>query len=47
MGSGSTGRAAIQEGFRFAGMEMDKDYFEIAQKRVEYSYKKTYENGND
>jgi site-specific DNA-methyltransferase (adenine-specific) len=47
MGSGSTGRAAIQEGFRFAGMEMDKDYFEIAQKRVEYSYKKKYENGND
>lgn len=47
MGSGSTGRAAIEEGFRFAGMEMDKDYFEIAQKRIEYSYKKTYENGND
>jgi site-specific DNA-methyltransferase (adenine-specific) len=47
MGSGSTGRAAIQEGFRFAGMEMDKDYFEIAEKRIEYSYKKKYENGND
>lgn len=47
MGSGSTGRAAIEEGFRFAGMEMDKDYFEIAEKRIEYSYKKKYENGND
>ena len=45
MGSGSTGMAAIEEGFRFAGMELDTEYFEIAKARVEYSYKKTYENG--
>jgi site-specific DNA-methyltransferase (adenine-specific) len=43
MGSGSTGCAAIEEGFRFAGMEMDKEYFEIAKARVENSYKNRYE----
>lgn len=47
MGSGSTGCAAIQEGFRFAGMELDAGYFEIAKARIEHYYKKTYENGND
>jgi DNA modification methylase len=36
MGSGSTGCAAIQEGFRFVGMELDEDYFEIATKRIEH-----------
>ena len=36
MGSGSTGCAAIKEGFRFVGMEMDEDYFEIATKRINH-----------
>jgi site-specific DNA-methyltransferase (adenine-specific) len=36
MGSGSTGMAAVKEGFRFCGMEMEKEYFEIAQKRIEH-----------
>jgi DNA modification methylase len=35
MGSGSTGIAARLEGFRFAGMEMDEDYFKIAKARIE------------
>jgi len=35
MGSGSTGIAAQLEGFRFCGMEMDKDYFKIAEARIE------------
>jgi site-specific DNA-methyltransferase (adenine-specific) len=35
MGSGSTGIAAQLEGFRFVGMEMDKDYFKIAEARIE------------
>ena len=35
MGSGSTGVAALFEGFDFIGMELDKDYFEIAKKRIE------------
>ena len=35
MGSGSTGIAARLEGFKFCGMEMDKDYFDIASARIE------------
>ena len=35
MGSGSTGIAARLEGFKFLGMEMDKDYFKIAESRIE------------
>ena len=34
MGSGSTGKAAMSEGFRFTGIELDKDYFDIATARV-------------
>jgi site-specific DNA-methyltransferase (adenine-specific) len=34
MGSGSTGRAAIAEGFRFAGIERDPVYAEIARCRI-------------
>jgi DNA modification methylase len=42
MGSGSTGIAAQLEGFRFCGMELDKDYFKIAEARIENfeSYRK-------
>ncbi len=36
MGSGSTGKAAILEGFRFIGIEIDEQYIEIARKRIEY-----------
>jgi len=39
MGSGSTGVAAQLEGFRFVGMEMDPDYFKIAEARIS-SYEK-------
>lgn len=35
MGSGSTGIAARLEGFKFLGMELDKDYFKIAESRIE------------
>ena len=35
MGSGSTGIAAQLEGFRFCGMEMDEEYFKIAEARIE------------
>ena len=34
MGSGSTGIAAKDEGFEFIGIEREKDYFEIAERRV-------------
>ena len=35
MGSGSTGKAAIREGFSFIGIELDPEYAEIARKRIE------------
>lgn len=34
MGSGSTGVAALEEGFHFIGIERDPDYFKIAQARI-------------
>ncbi len=34
MGSGSTGMAAKSEGFKFVGMEMDEEYFKIAEARI-------------
>ena len=35
MGSGSTGMAAKDEGFDFIGIEKAKEYFEIAEARIE------------
>lgn len=34
MGSGSTGKAAKLEGFRFIGIEREAEYLEIAQARI-------------
>lgn len=34
MGSGSTGKAAILEGFRFIGIEREAEYVEIARARI-------------
>ena len=34
MGSGSTGMAAKDEGFEFIGIEREKEYFEVAEKRI-------------
>ena len=34
MGSGSTGMACKDEGFEFIGIEKEKEYFEIAEKRI-------------
>lgn len=34
MGSGSTGRGAVLEGFDFIGIEMDAGYFDIADARI-------------
>ena len=39
MGSGTTGVAAIKEGRRFIGIEIDPDYFEIAVQRVSEAQK--------
>ena len=34
MGSGSTGKAAVREGFRFIGIDMAAEYVEIARQRL-------------
>ncbi|HQN14237.1 MAG TPA: site-specific DNA-methyltransferase, partial [Quisquiliibacterium sp.] len=34
MGSGSTGKAAVREGFRFIGIEREPEYVEIARARI-------------
>lgn len=34
MGSGSTGKAAVREGFQFIGIEMDTEYLAIAEARI-------------
>lgn len=36
MGSGSTGKAAMREGFRFIGCELSPEYLEIARARIEH-----------
>ncbi|MEX3555199.1 MAG: site-specific DNA-methyltransferase [Burkholderia gladioli] len=45
MGSGSTGKAALREGFRFIGIDRTPEYVEIARSRLEYEYE--YEYGKD
>jgi DNA modification methylase len=34
MGSGSTGKAAVMEGFSFIGIELEKEYFDTAEYRI-------------
>jgi site-specific DNA-methyltransferase (adenine-specific) len=41
MGSGSTGKAALLEGFRFVGAEMDPTYMPIAEARIAFAAGKT------
>lgn len=36
MGSGSTGCAAVSEGFGFVGIEREAEYIEIARRRIEH-----------
>jgi len=36
MGSGSTGKAAMREGFNFIGCEQDSTYMAIARARIEH-----------
>lgn len=40
MGSGSTGRAAIEEGFNFIGIDRDPDFVTISSARMAFSHKK-------
>ena len=47
MGSGSTGKAAVIEGFRFVGIEREPEYAEIAAARVRHAdeNKESYRSG--
>lgn len=38
LGSGSTGKAAMMEGFQFVGIERDEKYFNIAAERISAAY---------
>ena len=38
MGSGSTGIACKKESFKFIGIELDKEYYEIAKTRINNCY---------
>ncbi len=40
MGSGSTGIAAVLQGFAFVGIEREPDYFDIACRRIESALRK-------
>jgi len=37
MGSGSTGKAAVLEGFQFIGIEREAEYVEIARARIQHA----------
>jgi DNA modification methylase len=40
MGSGSTGKACMREGFQFIGIDMTPEYVEIARQRIEHELAK-------
>ena len=42
-GSGSTGKAAMREGFRFVGIERESDYVDIANARIAHEMKRETE----
>jgi site-specific DNA-methyltransferase (adenine-specific) len=37
LGSGSTGKAAMYEGFKFVGIELTEEYLPIAKARIEFA----------
>jgi DNA modification methylase len=41
MGSGSTGKAAMREGFQFIGIDMTPEYVDIAKARISFEMKKS------
>jgi len=44
MGSGSTGRGAVLEGFRFIGIERDPEYLAIAEARIRAAQERAAED---
>jgi site-specific DNA-methyltransferase (adenine-specific) len=47
MGSGSTGKGAVIEGFNFVGIEQDADYLDIARARIQWAGKQEVQLGID
>lgn len=45
MGSGSTGKAAVLNGYEFIGCEMSEEYLSIAKTRIEYAQSPEYKSG--
>jgi len=43
MGSGSTGKACIRSGYDFIGIEMEKEYMDIAEARIQYEIDNPYD----
>lgn len=44
MGSGSTGKAAVLEGFRFIGIDLEAAHVAIAQARIDYARRQGFQN---
>jgi DNA modification methylase len=42
MGSGSTGKAAVREGMDFVGIEREKEYYDIAEARIQHEIDNPY-----
>ena len=43
MGSGSTGKAAMREGFNFIGIDLSAEYIEIARARIEFALRQGHQ----
>lgn len=43
MGSGSTGKAAMLEGFRFVGIDLSAEYIEIARARIDFALRQGHQ----
>jgi DNA modification methylase len=43
MGSGSTGKAAMLEGFNFIGVDLSAEYIEIARARIEFALRQGHQ----
>ena len=44
LGSGSTGKAAMYEGFRFIGFDLNQEYIDISKARIEFAIKMNNES---
>ncbi len=45
MGSGSTGKASVLEGFNFVGIDMTPEYVEIARARIDFAMRQGHQPG--